>query len=302
VSAVITLKQLEAFYWIVELGTFERAAKKLNSTQSAISKRIQELELATGIVAFDRSRRGTRLTEKGAHLLAIGQEMLELQQRIADLHNPSEQLGGNLRLGVTELTSLTWFPRVVAELRSTFPRLQLRPEIDMSRNLHEKLRNDELDIIVIPEIYSDPDILSVRVAEVHNSWMANPNLIASGRTLTLEDLSKYTILRQIGGSGTGVYFDRWLKSQRVKFQNELSANSLIALVGLTLANIGVSYLPRECFQPLVAGKKLRIIPTVPLLPPVPYAVMYHRNRQLHFSAGISELIQKSCDFSIQYHR
>jgi DNA-binding transcriptional LysR family regulator len=86
---VITLKQIEAFYWIVELGTFERAAKKLNSTQSAISKRIQELELATGITAFDRSRRGTRLTEKGAHLLAIGQEMLELQQRIADLHSPT---------------------------------------------------------------------------------------------------------------------------------------------------------------------------------------------------------------------
>jgi DNA-binding transcriptional LysR family regulator len=62
---MITLRQLEALYWIVQLGTFERAAAKLNTTQSAISKRIQELEAACHITVFDRDRRGAKLTEKG---------------------------------------------------------------------------------------------------------------------------------------------------------------------------------------------------------------------------------------------
>ena len=39
---MITLRQLEALYWIVQLGTFKRAAARLNTTQSAISKRIKE--------------------------------------------------------------------------------------------------------------------------------------------------------------------------------------------------------------------------------------------------------------------
>ncbi|MDF3605779.1 LysR family transcriptional regulator [Paracoccus sp. DMF-8] len=55
--APTTLKQLETIYWIANLGTFERAALKLNTTQSAISKRIQELELAVGAELFDRSLR-----------------------------------------------------------------------------------------------------------------------------------------------------------------------------------------------------------------------------------------------------
>lgn len=55
---MITLRQLEALYWISHLGTFERAATRLNTTQSAISKRIQELELVVGLAVFDRNQRG----------------------------------------------------------------------------------------------------------------------------------------------------------------------------------------------------------------------------------------------------
>ena len=52
---MITLKQIEAIYWIVELGSFEAAAAKLNMSQSAISKRVQELEDAFGVSIFDLS-------------------------------------------------------------------------------------------------------------------------------------------------------------------------------------------------------------------------------------------------------
>jgi DNA-binding transcriptional LysR family regulator len=52
---MITLRQLETLHWIAQLGTFERAALKLNTTQSAVSKRIQELEAASGLPVFDNA-------------------------------------------------------------------------------------------------------------------------------------------------------------------------------------------------------------------------------------------------------
>lgn len=63
---MITFKQLEAIYWIVELGSFEAASLKLNMSQSAISKRVQGLEEAFDVPIFDRSvemkKPGTRHT------------------------------------------------------------------------------------------------------------------------------------------------------------------------------------------------------------------------------------------------
>jgi DNA-binding transcriptional LysR family regulator len=299
---MLTLKQIETLHWIVELGTFERAAARLNTTQSALSKRIRELEAATGLTLFDRSARSVRLTEKGDALLALGREMLALQQRIATLQSDAGLPARRLRLGVTELTALTWLPRLVTELRAAYPDTELQPEVDLSSHLFERLLEDTVDIVVIPEAFADPRITVLRLAEVQNAWMASPDLVRSSRTLTLQELGHQTILTQGSDSGSGRYFDRWLRSEGAAFPRVLSANSLIATVGLTLAGIGVSYLPLQCFQPLVDEGKLRIVPTRPLLPPVPYAAMVRSDRRSAFTESVAQLIQKTCNFSTQYQR
>src|SRR5687768_14933338 len=107
---MITIKQIEALRWIVELGTFDRAAKRLNTTQSAISKRIQELEVAVGFPIFDRPQRGAKLTDKGEQLLAMGYSILDIHERMLSLRVGGETSPRRLRLGVTELSTLTWFP------------------------------------------------------------------------------------------------------------------------------------------------------------------------------------------------
>ncbi|MCF5293877.1 LysR family transcriptional regulator, partial [Pseudomonas syringae] len=79
---MITLKQIEAIYWIVELGSFEAAATKLNMSQSAISKRVQELEDSFGVAIFDRSKRSARLTKKGLELHGCAVEMLRQRDNL----------------------------------------------------------------------------------------------------------------------------------------------------------------------------------------------------------------------------
>ncbi|CAN7251577.1 MULTISPECIES: LysR family transcriptional regulator [unclassified Variovorax] len=46
-------------------------ARKLNTTQSAISKRVQELESSLGAPLFDRAQRNAKLSEKGAEVLHL---------------------------------------------------------------------------------------------------------------------------------------------------------------------------------------------------------------------------------------
>jgi DNA-binding transcriptional LysR family regulator len=297
---MITLRQLEALYWIVQLGTFERAAVKLNTTQSAISKRIQELEAACRVTVFDRDRRGAKLTEKGEHVLALGQEMLGLQERILDLRGSKEMPARRLRLGVTELSALTWLPRLVTALRDAYPTLTIEPEVDMSRTLHERLREDAIDLIVIPETFSDPEITSVPLAEVANAWMARPDLVTRRGALTLTELADYPILVQGGKSGSGLYFNKWLKSEGIAFTRTLTCDSMMAMLGLTVAGVGISYLPRQCFRPLFAAGKLVVIPTRPALPSVPYAAMYRNDRPSAFTSVVAELARQVCDFSRQF--
>lgn len=296
---MITLKQLETLYWISQLGTFERAATRLNTTQSAISKRIQELEAAVGLQVFDRNQRGAKLTEKGEHLLAMGQEMLSLQGKIMELKTSGETPARRLRLGVTELTAMTWFPRLISKIREEHPAVSVEPHVSTSRLLDTMLRDDELDLIVVPEVFPSDELTYVRLSDVSNVWMARPGLVTVSEALTLEQLATQPLVIQGGHSGTGLYYNRWLRSQGVVFGQTLASDNLMALIGLTVAGIGISYLPRQCLRPLVDEGKLVVIPTRPVLPPIPYSAAYRNDRPSGLTSSIADLMCDVCDFSRQ---
>ncbi len=300
-GSMITLRQIEALQWIVMLGTFDRAARRLGLTQSAISKRIHELEAATGITLFDRSGRGAHLTPEGGRVLAMGREMLSMRERIVQIGTQNSRPRRLVRLGITELTALTWLPRLMGALRASGSAdIDIKPEVGLSRHLFRELVHGNLDLIVIPEVFSDPAVSSIRLAEVHNAWMASPQLVTKQKTYSLEELRALTILLQGLDSGSGAYYDRWLKKTGAIFERVLLSNSLIALVGLVVAGLGITYLPTLSFSRMVDEGKLMIVPTKLVLPPVPYAAMMSNARKDNACDEIVLLMEKSCDFSSQY--
>ncbi|MBF7144711.1 MULTISPECIES: LysR family transcriptional regulator [Pseudomonas] len=299
---MINLRQLLTLHWIERLGTFERAAEQLNTTQSAISKRVQELEASTGLKLFDRSQRGARLTTAGEELLVIAREMLGLADRITALKDGTHVTTRRLRLGVTELTAWTWLPRLVTRLVADYPGLTVAPEVDMSRNLHERLMDDLIDLIIIPDTFTAPEVTSLPLAHVENAWMAAPGLIPHSGTVSLAELARYPMLVQGKKSGSGLFVNTWLRARGIDLPQTLSSDSLMAMLGLTSAGLGVTYLPLECFRPFVDDGKLTVIHTEPELPPVPYMAMYRNDRPSSFVAEVAALAATLCDFSTQLQR
>src|SRR5687768_18566213 len=90
----VTVKQLRAFCAVAETRNFTAAAKRLHTTQSALSANIKELERGLGISLIDRNTRRFALT-------AAGEEFLPAALRIlADLHT-----------SITNLTTLAALKR-----------------------------------------------------------------------------------------------------------------------------------------------------------------------------------------------
>ncbi|MEE3191346.1 MAG: LysR family transcriptional regulator, partial [Pseudomonadota bacterium] len=62
-------QSLKAFIAVAEQKSFSAAAESLYLTQSAVSKRIKQLEEQLGTTLFDRHNRTISLTEAGEALL-----------------------------------------------------------------------------------------------------------------------------------------------------------------------------------------------------------------------------------------
>ena len=84
IKSQITLKQLEAFCFVVDTGTFRAAAVALATTQPNISSRISTLETTLDMTLFHRDAGSVRLTEKGQDLLAHAREVLRASEALLE--------------------------------------------------------------------------------------------------------------------------------------------------------------------------------------------------------------------------
>lgn len=294
---MITFKQLEAIYWVAKLGGFYQAAQKLHTTQSAISKRIQELEGAFDTPLFDRTLRTARLTEKGEEMYAIATRFLAERDDVVERFQRPETVERRLRIGVTELTAMTWFPKLVGLINLHYPRVVLEPEVDASVSLREKLLAGELDLAVVPELPDDSRIATKPVGRVRNAWMAKPGLLKHGQTYRVHELASHRLLMQGDRSATGLAYERWFRSFGLSPAKTLVSNNLIAIIGMTVSGLGISHLPRECMSPLLEAGLLEAVEVIPALPEVRYVATYRTEQRSTLVSSIVILVQECCDFS-----
>ena len=292
---MVTFKQLEAIYWVAKLGGFSQAAQKLHATQSAVSKRVLELESVFGTPMFDRTLRASRLTEKGEQMFAIAKDLLERRDAALELFaqaNPSEQ---SLRIGVTELVAMTWLPRFVAAVQTRFTRTRFEPDVDDSFSLRNKLLRDELDIVILPNLFEDSRIAKTTVGKVRNAWMCKPGLL--GREgLNVHDIAAQRVLTQGGRSATGLLYEEWFRAAGITSANRIVSNSLMAIIGMTVSGLGVAHLPQSCLRPMVDLGMLEVLRVSPALPDVPFAAAHRSDRHSTVIDTLVEIARTCCDF------
>ena len=119
---------------VVRAGGFRAAAGELGLAQSAISRRIRDLEQRMGLSLFAREGRGVRLTPAGRRFLEQAEALLTQRDRIAsDMSGAGP--AGTVRLGVAETMTHTMLPGMLTRLHESFPQLRFELSVALSRDM-----------------------------------------------------------------------------------------------------------------------------------------------------------------------
>ncbi len=145
--------QLEAFLAVIEEGSFERAAKRLCITPSALSQRIKGLEDRLGAVLVKRGVPSVA-TEAGEKLLRRVQSMRLLESETLTDFRPGEgDETARLTILVNNDSLATWLPEALADFASETKGERVSIELltdDQDRAL-ESLRNGTAIAVVTSE-------------------------------------------------------------------------------------------------------------------------------------------------------
>ncbi|KWE50039.1 LysR family transcriptional regulator [Burkholderia ubonensis] len=293
--ATPTFKQLDAFYWAATSANFATAAQRLNLSISSLSKRINELEQATGRSLFDRSGHRAVLTEDGETLLPAAIRVLESVAALQDAFAQDKGLTGRLSFGVGELSALTWLPRFVAAVQKLHPQLKLEPYVDVGAVLEAKVDAGELDFAVIAGRSSRGSILSQQVTEARFAWMASERLVGSARTLTPALLEQHPLVTLPAGAGTTHILDEWLLATGVNHARRITCNNWSALAGMMREGVGIGFLPADWAAAHTDAALVRLA-SKPALSPLPYAFQWRRGDMRSLIPSMLALVRQYADF------
>ncbi|MEN0084861.1 MAG: LysR substrate-binding domain-containing protein [Leifsonia sp.] len=133
----LSLRRLEYFAAVAEELNFGRAAERLHVAQPVLSRQVALLERELGVTLFERSTRGTRLTDAGRSLLPDARSLL--QSAAAMQRRARHAARGVERLSIGFMPGLVVTP-IVQGLRAVHPGL----EVDLVRTSWD----DQVDTIL----------------------------------------------------------------------------------------------------------------------------------------------------------
>ncbi|MBB4512368.1 LysR family transcriptional regulator [Paraburkholderia fungorum] len=294
---MLTVKQIETFYWVAKLGTVQRAADKLHITQSAATKRLQDVEAKSAARLFEGSGKKARLSAKGYEMFTLCEGLLDSIERLEAYQDADRQMARVLHIGLTELVALTWFPAFLQQMRDLFPNLILQPHVDMSGPLQERVIDGRLDFAILPDAALPASIERVMLGSARFAWFCRPGAFDSKRTVSLHELSTVPVIEQIPASIITVLSSRSFESAGVEPERICGGNNAVAVGGLVAAGVGVSLLPVDLFRQQIQNRLMQIVMTNPPAPMVRYDAIFQKQSHSALGHMVADVARRCCDFS-----
>lgn len=140
------LKRLKHLVALADTRNFGRAAAQCHLTQSAFSRSIQAAEDELGLQLFDRGTVEATCTDAGAFVVERARKLIfdsRCLERDVNLYR--ERQMGDLAFGVGPYPAATMVPALLTEIRTRYPGVGVRVEVNNSDHLAAHLRAEDLD-------------------------------------------------------------------------------------------------------------------------------------------------------------
>ncbi len=270
----MTLTELRYIVTLAQEQHFGRAAERCHVSQPTLSVGVKKLEDELGVMIFERSKSAVRTTPVGEGIVAQAQKVLESAQGIRELAQVGKnQLAAPLRVGAIYTVGPYLFPHLIPQLHRVAPQMPLYIEENFTHVLRDKLRNGELDAIIIALPFVEADVLTKALYDepfsvlmpADHPWTAKTSIDSA----LLNDKSLLLL-------GEGHCFrDQVLeacptlgKGSEINKHTTVESSSLETIRHMVASGLGISVLPLSAVDSHHYAPG--VIAVRPLAPPVPF--------------------------------
>ena len=284
----LDLDLLRCFITVADLRSFTLAGDRMGRSQSAVSVRIRKLEDLLGTALFERNSRDVKLTNDGRRLLPKAWDILDKgEELVAAMREPV--VSGRLRIGFLEYVSPHRIPEVLSSLRRKLPNAELSFHVGLSSTLITALDDGRIDVALA--LHDDERRDSMPIASDQLVWVegesspkaANP--FGEGVKLCL--MQAPCVYRTSAMEAA--------REKSLRFEEVLTANSVLAVHGAVASGLGLSVLGTSCIGKGVRAAEKRY--NLPMLPNLTIGLYGTDPRKIQLLGALKEVLTHELSFA-----
>lgn len=238
-------KNLLTLKTILETGSFQKAANKLNYTQSTVTFQMKQLEEELSIKLFEKIGRKMELTQAGKDILPYIDTILQGIEQINNYGKNLSDIKGSLKLAIPDSILIYTMQPFIQKYLHEAPNVQLVINSIPSGEINQSVLDGTADIGINCEKASYPDTI------IHKKTGAYKVLLVAA-PFANSDLLDFITPHQrkpfslICNEPDGYYqleMDKYLEEKDIILNPYMKVQSIEAVKRCVMNNLGIAVVP-----------------------------------------------------------
>lgn len=255
---VLLLRSLVA---VADHGAITEAAAALGVSQSALSRRIDQLEEALGAPLLERAGRGVALTAMGQIAAVEGRQLVQRYDRMkARIVEHLRLDAGVVRIGGGATAVGFLLPRAIAAFRKQHPRVVFQVKEAGSREIEAAVQGEELELGIVT--------LPTRTREVDERPLAQDKIVlvaskdhplAKQDRVVAQDLNGQNLVGFEAGSAVRWLIDAALREAQVQVNVVMELRSVAAILQMVETTGSLAFVSELSVMPPAAPRARNVV-------------------------------------------
>ena len=255
---------LRSLVAVADHGAITEAAVALGVSQSALSRRIDQLEEALGAPLFERAGRGVALTAMGQIAAVEGRQLVQRYDRMkARIVEHLRLDAGVVRIGGGATAVGFLLPRAIAAFRKQHPRVVFQVKEAGSREIEAAVLGEELELGIVT--------LPTRSREVDERPLVRDKIVlvaskdhplARQERVDAQDLGGQNLVGFEAGSAVRWLIDAALREAQVEVNVVMELRSVAAILQMVETTGSLAFVSELSVLPPSAPRARNVVPLV----------------------------------------
>ena len=254
--------RVDTFIELCRTRNYTKTAENLHMTQPAVSQHIKYLEEFYGCKLFNYNKKVLTITEQGEalykYLLTMSSDANKIREEIKNIDISKK----NLHFGATFTIGEFIIPKIISEISSKYPEINISFIIRDTSELLEELKKGNIDFAFIEGFFEKTEYENYLFSKERFVGICAANNPIATEITKFDDIVKERIILRENGSGTRDIFEKILYDNNLSlndFNKKYEIENINIIKELVKENKGKSFIYERAVEKEILMRKLAII-------------------------------------------